>query len=109
LPKGEMTHRGRPVDLKAIRNSGLLSVEGEKDDISGVGQTCAANDLCVNIPDSRKRYYLARGVGHYGVFNGSRFRNEIAPRIREFIAATDAGAETMKPVKLNGSRRPKGA
>jgi len=105
LPKGEMTHRGRPVDLKAIRNSGLLSVEGEKDDISGVGQTCAANELCVNIPDSRKRYYLAKGVGHYGVFNGNRFRNEIAPRIREFIAATDAGAEAMKPPKLNGSRR----
>ena len=86
LPKGEMTHRGRRVDLAAIRNAGLLSVEGEKDDISGVGQTCAANELCVNIPESRKHYYLAEGVGHYGVFNGSRFRKEIAPRIRKFIA-----------------------
>ncbi|MBV8794571.1 MAG: polyhydroxyalkanoate depolymerase [Hyphomicrobiales bacterium] len=107
LPKGEMTHRGRLVDLKAIRNSGLLSVEGEKDDISGVGQTCAANDLCVNIPDSRKDYYLARGVGHYGVFNGSRFRKEIAPRIREFIAGIEGGAELVKSPKPNGSRRPK--
>src|SRR6202044_1865141 len=71
LPKGEMTHRGQLVDLKAIRNGGLLSVEGEKDDISGVGQTCAANELCVNIPESRKQYYLAKGVGHYGAFNGS--------------------------------------
>ena len=61
LPKGEMTHRGQLVDLKAIRNGGLLSVEGEKDDISGVGQTCAANELCVNIPESRKQYYLAEG------------------------------------------------
>jgi poly(3-hydroxybutyrate) depolymerase len=109
LPKGEMTHRGRLVDLKAIRNCGLLSVEGEKDDISGVGQTVAANDLCVNIPEARKHYHLAKGVGHYGVFNGSRFRNEIAPRIREFIAATDAGAQPAKLSKLNGSRRVKSA
>jgi poly(3-hydroxybutyrate) depolymerase len=109
LPKGEMTHRGRLVDLKAIHRSGLLSVEGEKDDISGVGQTCAANDLCVNIPESRKHYHLAKGVGHYGVFNGSRFRNEIAPRIREFIAGIDAGAEPVKPAKLNGTKRSKSA
>ena len=109
LPKGEMTHRGRPVDLRAIHKGGLLSVEGEKDDISGVGQTCAANELCVNIPESRKHYHLAKGVGHYGVFNGSRFRNEIAPRIREFIAGIDAGAEPAKPPKLNGSRRAKSA
>ena len=61
LPKGEMTHRGRLVDLKAIRNCGLLSVEGEKDDISGVGQTCAANDLCVNIPEVQKA--LSSGEG----------------------------------------------
>jgi poly(3-hydroxybutyrate) depolymerase len=100
-----MTHRGRLVDLKAIHKPGLLSGEGEKDDISGVGQTCAANHLCVNIPESRKHYHLAKGVGHYGVFNGSRFRNEIAPRIREFIASTDAGAQPAKPAKLTGSRR----
>ena len=104
LPKGEMTHRGRRVDLTAIRKAGLLSVEGEKDDISGVGQTCAANELCVNIPNSRKHYHLAEGVGHYGVFNGSRFRKEIAPRIREFIAETDAAAKPHKP-KTNGARR----
>ena len=109
LPKGEMTHRGRKVDLTAIHNTGLLSVEGEKDDISGVGQTCAANDLCVNIPKSRKHYYLAEGVGHYGVFNGSRFRNEIAPRIREFMAGIDAGSQAAKSPKLNGSRRAKSA
>jgi poly(3-hydroxybutyrate) depolymerase len=109
LPKGEMTHRGQLVDLKAIRNAGLLTVEGEKDDISGVGQTYAANELCVNIPDSRKQYYLATGVGHYGVFNGSRFRKLIAPRIREFIAGIEADAEPAKPLKLNGSRRLKSA
>jgi poly(3-hydroxybutyrate) depolymerase len=100
LPKGQMKHRGKPVDLGALRKAGLLTVEGEKDDISGVGQTYAANELCVNIPESRKDYYLAEGVGHYGVFNGSRFRNEIAPRIRQFIAKIEA-----RPAKLNGAKR----
>jgi poly(3-hydroxybutyrate) depolymerase len=109
LPKGEMTHRGQLVDLKAIRNSGLLTVEGEKDDISGVGQTYAANELCVNIPEARKQYYLAEGVGHYGVFNGSRFRKLIAPRIRQFIAGIEASAKPGKAPKPNGARRPNGA
>ncbi len=86
LPKGTMTHRGKLVDLKAIRNCGLLTVEGEKDDISGVGQTEAAHDLCPNIPAARKAHHLQLGVGHYGVFNGSRFRAEIVPRINDFIA-----------------------
>jgi poly(3-hydroxybutyrate) depolymerase len=101
-----MTHRGRRVDLTAIRNCGLLTVEGEKDDISGVGQTYAANELCVNIPEARKQYYLAEGVGHYGVFNGSRFRNEIAPRIRKFVAGIEAAAKPHKPSKANGAGRP---
>jgi poly(3-hydroxybutyrate) depolymerase len=108
LPKGEMTHRGQRVDLAAIRKAGLMSVEGEKDDISGVGQTCAANELCVNIPESRKQYYLAEGVGHYGVFNGSRFRDQIAPRVRKFIADIEAGAKPAKPHKANGAGRPRG-
>jgi poly(3-hydroxybutyrate) depolymerase len=85
LPKGRMTHRDRPVDPSAIRNTALLTVEGEKDDISGVGQTEAAHRLCVNIPADRKAHYLQLGVGHYGVFNGSRFRSEIAPRIADFM------------------------
>lgn len=85
LPKGEMTHRGTPVDPSQIRNAALLTVEGENDDISGVGQTEAAHRLCVNIPAERKAHYLQPGVGHYGVFNGSRFRSEIAPRIADFI------------------------
>ena len=86
LPKGEMLHRGAPVDLSAIRRAALMTVEGENDDISGVGQTQAALELCINVPASRKTHYLQRGVGHYGVFNGSRFRKEIAPRIRDFIS-----------------------
>ena len=84
LPKGEMTHRGAQVDLSAIRACGLMTVEGEKDDISGVGQCSAAHALCVNLPKSRHLKHLELGVGHYGVFNGSRFRREIAPRIVAF-------------------------
>jgi poly(3-hydroxybutyrate) depolymerase len=86
LPKGEMTHRGAPVDLASIRRVGLLTVEGENDDISGIGQTLAAQELCRGIPPSMKANYLQNKVGHFGVFNGSRFRNEIVPRIREFHA-----------------------
>ena len=85
LPKGEMRHRDRPVDPSRIKRVGLLTVEGEHDDISGVGQTEAAHRLCSNIPAERQAHWLQPGVGHYGVFNGSRFRAEIAPRIADFI------------------------
>ncbi len=93
LPNGTFTHRSDPVDLKAIHKTALLAVEGEKDDISGVGQTKAALDLCPNIPESRKAYHLQLGVGHYGVFNGSRFKRDIVPRIVEFIEQTGASAK----------------
>src|SRR5271167_1975523 len=99
LPKGEMTHRGAKVDLAAIRNCGLMTVEGEKDDISGVGQTQAAQDLCVNIPPAKKLHHLQLGVGHYGVFNGSKFRSQIAPRIGDFHAGIDAMARTRVAAK----------
>ena len=93
LPKGEMTHRGRPVDPSNIRRVALMTVEGEHDDISGLGQTEAAHRLCSNIPPANKTHYMAPGVGHYGVFNGSRFRAEIAPRIADFIRSSEAPAE----------------
>jgi poly(3-hydroxybutyrate) depolymerase len=89
LPKGEMTHRGRKVDPAQIKRTALLTVEGEHDDISGVGQTEAAHALCANIPPEKKAHYLQLGVGHYGVFNGSRFRSEIAPRISDFILSNN--------------------
>ncbi|WP_439499667.1 polyhydroxyalkanoate depolymerase [Bosea sp. (in: a-proteobacteria)] len=92
LPKGEMMHRDKPVDLKAIRRVALMTVEGENDDISGVGQTKAAHDLCANIPAEKRVHYLQKGVGHYGVFNGSRFRSEIAPRISDFMVSLDMEA-----------------
>jgi poly(3-hydroxybutyrate) depolymerase len=89
LPKGEMTHRGRKVDPAAIKRVALLTVEGENDDISGVGQTKAALKLCPNIPDDKKAHYLQPVVGHYGVFNGSRFRAEIAPRVADFVLSNN--------------------
>jgi poly(3-hydroxybutyrate) depolymerase len=90
LPKGELTHRGRLVDLTAMTDIGVMSVEGEKDDISGVGQTQAAHGLTPNVPESRRELYVQPGVGHYGVFNGKRFVEEIYPRVRDFIARNEA-------------------
>jgi poly(3-hydroxybutyrate) depolymerase len=91
LPKGEMTHRGLRIDPAQIRRVALLTVEGENDDISGVGQTQAAHDLCVNIPANKKAHWLQPAVGHYGVFNGSRFRAEIVPRIADFMLTNNVG------------------
>jgi poly(3-hydroxybutyrate) depolymerase len=85
LPQGVMSHRGELVDPAKIRRVALMTVEGEHDDISGVGQTEAAHRLCVNIPPDLKTHWLQPAVGHYGVFNGSRFRSEIAPRISDFV------------------------
>ncbi len=90
LPRGLLEHRGRRVDLTKITDIGLMTVEGEKDDISGVGQTQAAHGLCPNIPDARRVLHVQPDVGHYGVFNGRRFRDEIYPRTRDFIAANEA-------------------
>jgi len=86
LPKGEMMHRGRKVDPAAITDVGILAIEGEKDDISGIGQTKAALTIATSLPDSLKQYHLAQGVGHYGIFNGSKWRNRIAPVLVEWMA-----------------------
>ena len=91
LPKGEMMHRGRRVDPGKIRRVALMTVEGEHDDISGIGQTEATHKLCPNIPAEDKVHYLQLGVGHYGVFNGSRFRSEIQPRIADFALSHNGG------------------
>jgi len=89
IPLGLYRHRGAMIDLHAIRRTAIFTVEGEKDDISGVGQTYAAQELCAKIPAERRLHYVQNGVGHYGVFNGSRFRQEIAPRIRDFFGAME--------------------
>jgi poly(3-hydroxybutyrate) depolymerase len=85
LAKGTFRHRGELVRPDAITKTALMTVEGEKDDISGIGQTQAAHDLCTHIPASKRADYIQPGVGHYGVFNGTRWRTEIQPRIRDFI------------------------
>jgi poly(3-hydroxybutyrate) depolymerase len=112
LPKGEMTHRGKLVDPSKIRRTALLTVEGENDDISGVGQTHAAQTLCSNLPANMRMHYLQPDVGHYGVFNGSRFRREIAPRIIQFARDHRRSAEAgnsnvvaMPKLKLPTRRR----
>jgi poly(3-hydroxybutyrate) depolymerase len=95
-----MTHRGNRVDPTAITRVALMTVEGENDDISSVGQTEAAHALCVNIPEERKVHYVQPDVGHYGVFNGSRFRAEIAPRIADFALSNNSGARTVRSAVL---------
>jgi poly(3-hydroxybutyrate) depolymerase len=87
LAQGQLTWRGQPVDPGAIRRTALLTVEGEKDDVCGVGQTLAAQELCTGIKPRKKRHHLQAGVGHYGVFSGSRWERQIYPIVRNFILA----------------------
>ena len=89
LPRGLFVSRGRKVEPAAIAGTALMTVEGERDDISGVGQTRAAHDLCTALPDSMRAHYEQPGVGHYGVFNGRRWKSEIAPRVAAFIKQHD--------------------
>ena len=99
LPDGKLYHRGELVDCRLIKNTTLMTVEGEKDDICGIGQTEAAHDLCTGIPSKKHIHYEQPGVGHYGVFNGRRWRDEIQPRIAKMIRS----AEGKRPK----ARRPK--
>ena len=85
LPRGQMTHRGARVDPREITDVALLAIEGERDDISGIGQTRAALKLAAALPGDKKQYLLAKGAGHYGIFNGSKWRKNIAPVVEEFI------------------------
>jgi poly(3-hydroxybutyrate) depolymerase len=87
IPMGQYRHRGHLVRPQAMRDIGLMTIEGEKDDITGRGQTRAAQDLCTGLPEQRKLHYVQPRVGHYGVFNGTRFRNHIQPKMRDFIRA----------------------
>lgn len=89
LARGIWEHRGAKVDPGAITETALLCVEGERDDISGLGQTEAALELCRSLPAAKKMHYVQKQVGHYGVFNGSRWRNEIKPRVAKFIRTHD--------------------
>ena len=85
LPRGLLSHNGKIVDPSVITDTALMTVEGELDDISGIGQTQAAHDLCTGIPDRDQLDHVQKGAGHYGVFNGSKWRNEIQPKLAQFI------------------------
>lgn len=85
LPRGEWYVDGRRVDPAAIKNVALFTIEGELDDISGQGQTRAAQNLCSSIPKGHKQHYTAPGCGHYGIFSGRRWRETIAPQLADFI------------------------
>jgi poly(3-hydroxybutyrate) depolymerase len=89
LPEGQLEHHGRLVDPAAIRDTALLAIEGERDDISGIGQTRAALGIATRLPSEKKQYFFARDVGHYGIFNGRKWREKIAPVVEKFIAAND--------------------
>ena len=89
LPRGVWVSRGRKIDPSAIETA-LMTVEGELDDISGVGQTKAAHALTPNIPGARHVHWEQPRVGHYGIFNGRKWREQIMPRVRDFIRANDA-------------------
>jgi len=85
LPKGEFIYEGKKVKPSAITETALLTLEGELDDISGVGQTQAAQTICSALPESKRTHYVQKGVGHYGIFNGRKFRDHVVPIIVEFI------------------------
>lgn len=104
LPQGEMRHRGRRVDPGAIRRTALMTIEGGKDDITGVGQCRAAHDLVTGLDDGRKFHLECPEVGHYGIFNGSRFRNEIAPAVAQFVRTFDPRAELIPTRSAAASR-----
>jgi poly(3-hydroxybutyrate) depolymerase len=103
LPKGELIHRGVKVDLGEITETAILCIEGERDDISGIGQTKAALKVTPNLPESRKKYFMAPEVGHYGIFNGTRWRTVIAPIVDEWILSHDAGSKAARP-KTRGQK-----
>lgn len=85
VAKNEMDYRGLPLDFQSITVPALMTIEGENDDITGIGQTYAAHTVCSNIPEYKREHFLRLDVGHYGVFSGSRWRNDIYPQIRNFI------------------------
>ncbi|MCB1519840.1 MAG: polyhydroxyalkanoate depolymerase [Hyphomicrobiaceae bacterium] len=105
LPKGEMRHRGQPVEMSRIRRVAMMTIEGEKDDITGLGQCRAALDLASNVPADMKLHYECPGVGHYGIFNGSRFRGDIAPRITQFIRMHDDRANRIPEIAAVGRQK----
>ncbi|MFZ4689647.1 MAG: polyhydroxyalkanoate depolymerase [Polymorphobacter sp.] len=100
IAKGEFVHRGQLVNPASIDRTALLAIEGEKDDISGLGQTKAALDLATGLDDAKKQYFMAAGAGHYGIFNGSKWREMVAPVVETFIRKHDPAKLTPLPDRI---------
>jgi len=86
LPRGQWKVNGELVTPAAIKKTALMSIEGELDDISGQGQTAAAHDLCTGIAKAHHKHLTVEGAGHYGIFSGRRWREQVYPQVRDFIA-----------------------
>ena len=95
LPRGLWDVGGERVDPGAIAGTALMTIEGELDDISGLGQTRAAHDLCTAVPEDRREHYTVPGAGHYGIFSGRRWREQVYPKVRDFIAANVAAGDAQ--------------
>jgi poly(3-hydroxybutyrate) depolymerase len=106
LPQGRWTIRGERVAPEAITRTALLTIEGERDDISGANQTRAAHDLCTGIPATRKRHLTVEGTGHYGIFSGRRWREFVYPRIRDFISDAEKLSEDSTTVSASNGGVP---
>jgi len=89
LALGRLQYRDRLIDPKSIRRTALLTVEGERDDICALGQTLAAQDLCSKLPQYLRTHYVQAGVGHYGVFSGKRWENQVYPAVRDVIYSSE--------------------
>lgn len=105
LPRGELMIRGKLVDPSKITRTALFTIEGELDDISAPGQTIAAHDLCSSLPDHMREHHLQKGVGHYGIFNGRKWREEIMPKLRKFVRAYDVPAK-LGPISKEARHAP---
>ena len=107
LPSGLWQVRGERVDAAALKDTALLTIEGELDDISGEGQTRAALDLCTGVPDKRKQHLTVEGAGHYGIFSGRRWRGQVYPQVRTFIAGNDAATVSGNKAKPKPATQPR--
>ena len=108
LARGQFKHHGRLVDPGLITETALMTVEGEKDDISGIGQTQAAHTLCCNLAKDLQQDHIEPGAGHYGVFNGSRWRKNIQPKVRDFMRAHDDNhGKAQEPVAKPAQKKAK--
>ena len=103
LPRGEWVVDGERVRPEAIRGTALMTIEGELDDISGLGQTRAAHALCTGVPEAERRHLTVEGAGHYGIFSGRRWRERVYPEVRNFIARHARSASTQADAPKDGA------